>query len=107
MNFGSYSIDIDQIISMVQKHKFFHVLLHLPDGLKFYFEDLHSEITKRISVDISFSGDSCYGACDFPCLEELSSLGVQAVFQLGHTPIPSIKKKKYSKNIQNPYHFIS
>lgn len=96
MNIGPYDIDIDQLISEIKKHEFSHILLHLPDGLKYYFQQFQQEITKQVSVDISFSGDSCYGACDLPCLEELSHLGIQAVFQLGHTPIPSIQIRKFS-----------
>lgn len=96
MNIGPYDIDLTLLISQIKKHDFSHILLHLPDGLKYYFQQLQQEISEQVTIDISFSGDSCYGACDLPCLEHLSHLGVQAVFQLGHTPIPSVQKKTYS-----------
>jgi 2-(3-amino-3-carboxypropyl)histidine synthase len=93
MIFGSYDIDINQLISIIKKNSYNHILLYLPDGLKIYSMNLSNEIKKKVLVDIYISGDPCFGACDYPPLKEITLLGIDAVIQIGHTPIPNLEKK--------------
>ena len=87
MNIGGYSIDWEKIYTLIQNNKYDNILLQLPDGLKYYAESIKNQIQSMASVQVYISGDTCFGACDIPCTEYLKHLGVEAIFQIGHSPI--------------------
>jgi len=59
-----YDFEFDRVIAEINERRAKKVLIQLPDGLRPYAFQLAEKIQKINQVNIIFSGDSCYGACD-------------------------------------------
>jgi len=84
-------LEIDSAIDELTKMKTKTVLLQMPSGLKRKAQEIADEIRNRTGAEVLISGDSCYGACDLP---DSSLRFVDAVVQVGHSPIPSVRCSK-------------
>jgi 2-(3-amino-3-carboxypropyl)histidine synthase len=93
---STYEIDLDEICKIVLEKGYTTIGLQLPEGLKIYAEVMKDYIADRVEhqgseVNIIISGETCYGACDL-LDPQFKQLGVQCIFHLGHTELPSQKK---------------
>lgn len=88
---GTLNIDFDRIKEDMESLKPRIVLLQLPSGLKRKAEKVAEALEKRYGCEALISGDSCYGACDVPVA---SMKLVDAIIQVGHSPMPSIRCSK-------------
>lgn len=79
-----YDFEIDKIIAEIDKKKAKKVLLQLPDGLRPYAFQLAETIKKVKKIEIIFSGDSCYGACDL-AIRQANELNVDLLIHYGHS----------------------
>ena len=88
---GGLDIDLEKIENEMSKVRPKTVLLQLPSGLKRKATTLSSKIQERFGCEVLISGDSCFGSCDIPS----GSLEfVDAVIQVGHWEMPTIKLSK-------------
>jgi len=88
---NSLELDFDEIKKYMLEVKPRKVLLQLPSGLKRRAAEIAAELNRRFGCDVIVSGDSCFGACDLPAgAVEL----VDAIIQVGHSPMPSIRYTK-------------
>jgi 2-(3-amino-3-carboxypropyl)histidine synthase len=86
MNLGSFTIDIAQVQQLIEQHQYTRIALQLPEGLKQYVFTLVEAIEHDGSIEVFVVVDPCYGACDL-IGGKLKHLGIDAVFQLGHTSL--------------------
>lgn len=100
-----YLIEIQNVIDELNKKEYKKILIQLPEGLKHHSLAIKKEINTKNHFEIFFSGDPCYGACDIPCINQLNTLGIQAVIQIGHTNIPSLNKRYKEMNM--PIYFVN
>lgn len=91
MKISTYEIDFEQIIGEINKEKYKKILIQLPEGLKYHTETIQSEIQKNNDIELLFTADPCYGACDIPCYQSMKLMEIDAMIQVGHTEIPSMK----------------
>jgi len=76
-----YNLELDKIVSKVNKEKVKKVLIQLPDGLKpaaTEIVDYLEEATKQQGVEFGIWAGSCFGACDVP------ETDADLVVQFGH-----------------------
>lgn len=86
MKIIGYEIEFEKIVANIIDNKYKNVALQLPDGLKNYALDIAKLIKLKTRAETIILADPCYGACDV-FGDELSTLGVQLIIQIGHTPI--------------------
>lgn len=91
MDLNGYVIDIDGVIHTIQQKQWKKIFLQLPEGLKAMADVLVDFLTAHTNSIVLVGADPCYGACDTPCNDHLASLGIDAVLQIGHTPIPALE----------------
>lgn len=86
-----FDIDLTSAISEIRRLKARIVALQVPEGLRKRAYQIANDIETRAGVDVLVVAEPCYGACDVP-----SSLFdmVDAIVNVGHSPIPSIKLSK-------------
>ncbi|MBN1677771.1 MAG: diphthamide biosynthesis enzyme Dph2 [Candidatus Thermoplasmatota archaeon] len=86
-----YDIDLTSAISEIKRLKARIVALQVPEGLKKRAYQFAEDIEKNSSAEVLVVAEPCFGACDIP-----SSLFdmVDAVVNIGHSPIPSLKYGK-------------
>ncbi len=77
-----YNIQLNNILEELKVLKTRRILLHAPDGLKPLYECLESKL-RELGVDIFYSSEPAYGACDIP-LEEARRAPVDVVLHIGH-----------------------
>jgi 2-(3-amino-3-carboxypropyl)histidine synthase len=79
------------VCTTLKKHQYNSVALQLPEGLKPHVFTIVKFLEQNTQATVFVSADPCFGACDIPH-SELNQLGIEAVIQLGHTPLPSLQK---------------
>jgi 2-(3-amino-3-carboxypropyl)histidine synthase len=84
-----YNIDLESAVKKINKNDYKKVVLQVPEGLKLQFKELIEYLEKNTRANIIVSGDPCFGACDIPSFKN-----IDLIIQIGHLPIPSIKKFK-------------
>ncbi len=86
-----FDIDLTSAISEIKRLKARIVALQVPEGLRKRANQIANDIEARAGVDVLVVAEPCYGACDVPgSLFEM----VDAIVNIGHSPIPSIKLTK-------------
>lgn len=79
-----YDFEFDRVIAEINERRAKKVLIQLPDGLRPYAFQLAEKIQKINQVNIIFSGDSCYGACDL-AIRQAKELNVDLLIHYGHS----------------------
>ena len=74
-----YELELDRIVSEIEKNKAKSVLLQLPDGLKPWGPVLVDYIEERCDVSVMIWLGDCFGACDLPDSD------CDLVIQFGHS----------------------
>ena len=90
MKIPGYSIDIEKLLKTIKKD-YKTIALQIPEGLKRYASQIVEYLENKTGSNVIVIADPCYGACDLPNYA-LKNLQVKCVIQVGHTPIPDIKK---------------
>lgn len=65
------------------------VAVQVPAGLTRGSRELADTIRREGAVDVLLVARACFGACDFPSVDEAP--GVDALVVLGHSPIPNVR----------------
>jgi 2-(3-amino-3-carboxypropyl)histidine synthase len=78
-----YDLELDRVVSTVEKQKAKFVLLQFPEGLKPYAQVICDYIEENCSCNCFIWMGSCYGACDLPL--EVERLGIDLIVQFGHS----------------------
>jgi 2-(3-amino-3-carboxypropyl)histidine synthase len=73
-----YDMELERIVSEINKSNHKVVLLQFPEGLKPYALAIVDEIENKTGVDVRIWMDSCFGACDLPKSD------ADLVIQFGH-----------------------
>lgn len=81
-----YDLELERVISEIQKRGSLKILLQLPDGMRPFAYQLVGTIQKSTDATVFLSGDSCYGACDI-ALAQAEQLRVDLIVHYGHTPM--------------------
>ena len=66
------------------------VVLQVPAGLVRNAHDLAAQLREAVGAPVVVATRPCFGACDFPSLEEAP--GADAAVVLGHAPIPNVRR---------------
>lgn len=82
--FGEYNLELEKVISEVNKNKFKLVLLQFPDGLKPYATAVVDFLKEKTKAEFLIWIGSCYGACDSPTGIEKINPKIDFVVQFGH-----------------------
>lgn len=91
MTSGMYDIDLASAISEIKRLKARMIALQVPEGLKKRAYQISGDLENKTGAEVLVVAEPCFGACDVP-----SSLFdmVDAVVNVGHSPIPSMKFSK-------------
>ncbi len=68
------------------------VVLQVPAGLVRNAHDLAATLREAAGVPVVVATRPCFGACDFPSLDEAQ--GADAAVVLGHAPIPNVRRNR-------------
>lgn len=91
MKIQGYEIDLENVVKTINKKNYKRVILQLPEGLKTSFVDLINYIENQTDAEVMVFADPCFGACDL-IDSKLENLDADFIVQIGHTPIPALKK---------------
>ncbi len=91
MKIAEYTIDLEHAVQIINEKQYHRVALQLPEGLKIHMPTIVAFLEKHTDASLVVAADPCFGACD-PAHTALQDVGVDFVIQLGHEPIPSLKK---------------
>jgi len=86
MKISDYVIDIEQSVTIINKQQYTTIALQLPEGLKPHAQTIVSFIEQNTTATVLVVADPCFGACDLVA-HKLTSLEVDCIFHLGHTPL--------------------
>lgn len=78
-----YDLELERVISEIQKANAKMVLLHLPDGLKPKAEEISQKINKETEAMVLIWAGSNFGACDIPV--DAERIGVDLIIHFGHS----------------------
>ncbi len=84
-----YELELERIISEIQKQKANQVLLQFPDGMKPHAAEIAQEIESKTKARCAIWLGSCFGACDTPQTGEIK---FDLLIQFGHSHFPSKKQ---------------
>ncbi len=100
-----YDIECSRIKNFIEKHKPKHILIQLPDGLKFLTKTI-LECIKEVEwkPEITISGSPAYGACDL-AVDEAEAIGADAIIHIGHTPYPYTSYRVDKKTLYIPAYY--
>jgi 2-(3-amino-3-carboxypropyl)histidine synthase len=86
-----YDVDLTSAVSEIKRLKARVVALQVPEGLKKRAYQFAEDIEAKSEAEVLVVAEPCFGACDIPS----SLFGmVDAVVNVGHSPIPSLKLSK-------------
>jgi len=88
-----YDLEINKIITEIEKKKAKTVCLQLPDGLKPKAEEIQKKIEKKTNAQVIIWGGSNYGSCDLPL--EVKRLGVDLLIHFSHAAWRDFGKRDY------------
>ncbi len=74
----SYELELDRVVSEINKAGAKTVLIQLPDGLKPKAKEIKEKL-EGTGAEILIWGGSCYGACD------VAKADVDILIQFGHS----------------------
>jgi 2-(3-amino-3-carboxypropyl)histidine synthase len=78
----NYDLELDKVVSQINKQKAKRVCLQLAEGLKPKAAEIQRELQSKTRSDILIWADTCFGACDTP---DLSKLNIDLLIQFGHS----------------------
>ena len=81
-----YSLDLDTLVSEINKKKCKKVLLQFADGLKPYAVSIVDYLREKTGGKIEFIiwFGTCFGSCDTPVLPENIKKEIDLLIQFGH-----------------------
>jgi 2-(3-amino-3-carboxypropyl)histidine synthase len=79
-----YDLELERVVSEIQKKKAKRVCIQLPDGLKPKAGMIADTIEAKTSATVVIWAGPCFGACDTP--HGLEKLGIDLLIQWGHAP---------------------
>lgn len=86
-----YELDLEKVVSEIEKNNAKLVLLQFPDGLKLYATSVVDFLEEKTDAEFLIYLGSCFGACDTPV--GMEDLGIDLVIQIGHNSLmPSYLK---------------
>lgn len=91
MKITGYDIDLETVVKKIKDNDYKTVIMQVPDGLKTHIAKFFNYLEIETNVDIIISADPYYGACNI-LNYDFKNLDVDLIVQIGHTPIPEIKK---------------
>lgn len=77
-----YKIELDKLISEINKQNAKQVLIQLPDGMKHKADKIVDAIEENTKANAFIWLGSCYGACDIPLGMDI--LNIDLIVQWGH-----------------------
>ncbi|MFP4403065.1 MAG: diphthamide synthesis protein [Nanoarchaeota archaeon] len=77
------NLELQKIISIIEKNKYKKICIQLPDGLKPKSKMIHDYLKKETNAEIFIWGGSCFGGCDIPNIPKF--LKIDLFIQFGHT----------------------
>jgi 2-(3-amino-3-carboxypropyl)histidine synthase len=86
-----YEINLEQVVTQIKDKNYKRVLLQVPEGLKTNILEFTEFLENKTKTSVVIFADPCFGACDV-LNYDLKSLDIDLIIQIGHTPIPDIKK---------------
>jgi len=87
-----YSIDLDEIIGLIDRKKAKVVGLQFPDGLVRFSQDVKDYLEEKKGILVLLSGNSSFGSCDID-LDLLKRVDI--LFHFGHTRMFEIDRVEY------------
>ena len=78
-----YDLELERVISEINKSTYKTVLLHLPDGLKPKAEEIQNKIQSETDALVLIWAGSNFGACDLPV--DTERIGVDLIIHFGHS----------------------
>ncbi len=76
----NYNLELDKVITEINKQHTKTVLIQLPDGLKPKAEQIQKDIESKTNAKVITWLGSCFGACDIPEVKDIDLL-----IQFGHS----------------------
>jgi len=76
----TYDLELNKVVTEINKEKANKVLIQLPDGLKPKAKEIKEFLETKTKAEIYLWGGSCYGACDIPNVK-----GFDLLIQFGHS----------------------
>jgi 2-(3-amino-3-carboxypropyl)histidine synthase len=86
---GSFNLELDQVITVIQERKCDTVGIQLPDGLRTHLGRILERIKSETEAEVIVSGSTCYGACD---IDGALRSKVDVLFHFGHAEIAADDK---------------
>ena len=83
MIFNDYDLEIDGVISTINKNNYKKILLQFPDGLKQFSNKIKDKIQENTEAKIIIWAGSNFGSCDIPL--EVEKLGFDTIVHFGHS----------------------
>jgi diphthamide biosynthesis enzyme Dph1/Dph2-like protein len=78
-----YNLELERVVSEINKAGSKIVLLHLPDGLKPKAAEIQQRLEKETKAMILIWAGSNFGACDLPV--DTERIGVDMIVHFGHS----------------------
>lgn len=82
-----YDLELDKVVSIINKDKAKLVLLQFPDGLKPYATAVVNYLETKTKAEFLIWLDTCFGACDTPVGLEKIKPKIDLVIQFGHNEL--------------------
>ncbi len=79
-----YDLELEKVISLINKKKAKLVCLQLPEGLKPLALQITDEIESKTQAKCLIWMNSCFGACDVPNLDKIKPK-IDLLIQWGHS----------------------
>jgi len=79
-----YNLELNKVISQINKSKAKFVLLQFPDGLKPYATTITDYLKEKTKAEFLIWFGTCYGACDTPVLPKDIEKKINLIIQFGH-----------------------
>lgn len=82
----TFDFELETIASQARQRDSRKILLQFPEGLKRRAFDVSRELSEMLpDVQITVSGEPCFGACDIPLATD-----ADLIINFGHLPIPNL-----------------
>ncbi|MCL2143015.1 MAG: diphthamide biosynthesis enzyme Dph2 [Methanomassiliicoccaceae archaeon] len=82
-----FDLCLDKAAEWILSKGFTSVAIQVPEGLRMTASDIADQLSSRTNVNVTITGDPCYGACDVPVNYKDIAEGL---IHFGHSPIPSV-----------------
>ncbi|MGV8141100.1 MAG: hypothetical protein ACP5NW_01510 [Candidatus Woesearchaeota archaeon] len=80
-----YDLELERVVSEINKRKAKKILIQLSEGLKPLAKDIQEHIHKHVKdCNIHFWLNSCYGKCDIPGIIDDKNNDYDMLIQFGH-----------------------